>query len=659
MPVAPMSKVSIMALSEQKEELVGRLHEMGAVQITDAASAAADQEEFAGLYLPFQASTRELRLAIARSEFLIELLERFEEKKGGLAAGLFARRVHLKYEEFMSAEEEVDLESLYRELEGNDVKLRRLKAGVAEAEKELDRLDPWKSLAFPFEQLEELETIVPRTVIIDLEQLSSWEDEMEMACPFSSWEEAHRAEGRSFLLVLVHRNGLADFDQLAQRFFLEPVPLDLHSGTVRERIRSLEEEIRGLNVTRAGLEEGIRQALTLKPKLLSLHDYLYNRLLKEEVQGNFIHTELAVALEGWVETSRVEEVRGAMEALGKEVDFSVEEPGDDELVPTLLVNRRRIRPTENLIDLFGLPGRSETDPTPFVAPFFILFFAMCIGDVGYGAVLALAFWLAMKKLDVGAKTRSFLRLFFYCGLATMVVGVFTRGYFGIDGAVLPGFLKFPGTLDILYDPIPIMLICAALGLVHISLGVAIEMYDNMRANSVWLGLCEQGTTLLLWLGLAVTAAGFGVKVDAVGRLGLYTMAAGTAGVVFLSNIGSRTIAGKFFGGLFNIYGLFASTIGDVASYLRLYALGLATLAIGYVVNLMAGMVLGVPVVGVILLLLVLVGGHAFNLSINFLGAFVHPLRLQYVEFFGKFYEDGGETFIPFALQTRKIVIDDH
>ncbi len=658
MPVAPMSKVSIVALSERKEELVGRLHEMGAVQITDAASAAAEQEEFTGLFLPFQASTRELRLAIARSEFLIELLERFEEKKGGLLAGLLARRVHMKYREFISAEEEVDLESLYRELEGNDVKLRRLKARVAEAEKEVAYLDAWKPLSFPFEQLEELETTEPRTVIIDLEQLASWDIEMEITCPFSSWEEVYREDGRSFLMVLVHRDGLADFDQLAQRFFLELAPLDIHSGTVRERMRSLEEEIRGLNVTIAGLEEGMRQALALKPRLLSLHDYLYNRLLKEEVQANFIHTELAVALEGWVETSRVEELRGALEALGEEVDFSLEEPGEDELAPTLLVNRRRIRPAESIIELFGPPSHSETDPTPFVAPFFILFFAMCIGDVGYGAILALAFWLALKKLDVSEKTRGFLRLFMYCGCATILVGIFTVGYFGIDINSLPGFLKFPGTLDILYDPVPYMIICAALGLIHISLGVAIEMYDNMRANSAWLGFCEQGTTLLLWLGLAVTAIGFGAKVDAVGRLGLYTMAAGAAGIVFLSNIGSKTIAGKFFGGLFNIYGLFASTIGDVASYLRLYALGLATIAIGSVINTIGGLVLKIPVAGILLLLLVLIGGHSFNLAINFLGAFVHPLRLQYVEFFGKFYEDGGETFAPFALSTRKIVIDD-
>jgi V/A-type H+-transporting ATPase subunit I len=264
----------------------------------------------------------------------------------------------------------------------------------------------------------------------------------------------------------------------------------------------------------------------------------------------------------------------------------------------------------------------------------------------------------MRKLDVSETTRSFFRLFMYCGLAAMAVGVFTRGYFGIDQEALPGFLKFPGSLDILKEPIPLMVICAALGLIHISIGVAIEMYDNIRSNSLWLAFCEQGTTLLLWLGIAAFALGAGIKVPAIKALGLYVMLAGAAGIVFLSNVSSKSLLGKFFGGLYNLYGLFGGTIGDVASYLRLYALGMATVAIGYVVNLMAGMVWGIPILGILLVVLVLVGGHIFNLLINFLGAFVHPLRLQYVEFFGKFYDDGGEPFEPLALKTHKTVIDE-
>jgi len=268
---------------------------------------------------------------------------------------------------------------------------------------------------------------------------------------------------------------------------------------------------------------------------------------------------------------------------------------------------------------------------------------------------------------VSENTRKFLCLFMYCGIVSIVVGILTAGYFGIDSYLvaingeasgLPGFFKFPGTMDLLYEPIPFMLICLALGLIHISIGVAIEMRDNMRHNSVWLGICEQGTTLLSWLGLAILAIGFGAGLEIVSTIGMVVLIAGVAGVIFLSNISSKSIAGKFFGGLYNLYGLFASTIGDVASYLRLYALGLATIAIATVINIMAGLVWGLPILGIVLLALVLLGGHLFNLAVSFLSAFVHPLRLQYVEFFGKFYEDGGEPFDPLALRTNRIVIED-
>jgi V/A-type H+-transporting ATPase subunit I len=406
------------------------------------------------------------------------------------------------------------------------------------------------------------------------------------------------------------------------------------------------------------LEDRVREKLPLKPKLMALNDYLRNLLRKEEVKENFLRTERVVAVEGWVEEARQEEVRKALEEMGEAVEVTFSPPSEGEFPPTLLVNDKRIKPAENLINLFGLPNPAETDPTPFVAPFFILFFGMCIADVGYGAILFLVTWWAQRKLDLSEAARSFFRLIMYCGVAAMVVGVLTRGWFGIENESLPAFLKFPGTLDVLMNPVPMMLICAALGLLHISLGVGIEMYDNIKHNSVWAGFCEQGTTLLVWLGLAVLALGAGIKVNAVKTAGMITMAAGAAGVVFLSNISSKSLLGKFFGGLYNLYGLFGGTIGDVASYLRLYALGMATVAIGSVVNRMAGMVLGIPVLGVIALVVILAGGHLFNLLINLLGAFVHPLRLQYVEFFGKFYEDGGEPFQPFALRTSKVVIDD-
>lgn len=658
MPIARMTKVSILAPRDKREELVDRLHFMGAVHINDIASAAREDEDLQGLVGTFEPQTRELRLALAKTDFIIELFDRFEETKSGLISGFLKERLHYTYEEYLRVEKEMDLEALYSELEELDVELRHTESAISDGEADLEALGPWKGLDCPLGAAEELPSVELRPVIVGSGDLDAWSEEMESRCPDCAWEKVHRWGERIYVMAVVLTGSLGEFDVLASEHSLEQIQFAGKTGTVVEEIVLLEETLAAKAEKKEAIEEKIKEKLPIKPKVLALNDYYHNQLIKEEAKGDFVHTESAVAIEGWVEESRTEEIGEELRRLGESIDMDFASPEEEDIPPTLLVNRRRMRPAETIIQLFGLPDHAETDPTPFVAVFFILFFGMCIGDVGYGLVLTTILWLAIKKLDISEAAKKFLRLFLYCSIAAIAVGIFTRGYFGIEGEYLPSFLKFPGTTDILYDPIPFMLICLALGLIHISIGVAIEMYDNMRHNSVWLGICEQGTTLLSWFGIAVAAIGFGVGLRAVGMAGIYILVLGVAGIIFLSNITSKSIAGKFFGGLYNLYGLFASTIGDVASYLRLYALGLATVAIALVINKMAQQVLGIPVLGIVLVIIILIGGHIFNLGISFLSAFVHPLRLQYVEFFGKFYEDGGEAFAPFALDTRKTVIDD-
>ena len=657
MPVAKMTKATILVPREQREELVERLYHLGALHPLDLPSIL-EAEQTDDLAVPCEIEVRELRLAISRCDFVLELLDRFEENKGGFFSEFLQERVHLTYEEFLAVEREVELEPLYRELEEVDIQIRQAENRAAEIRKTIESLSRWEELEYPLGKLRELRWCEARLAVVTTPSYQAWAGDMEDACPFSTWEELRREGERLYLLVLVHRESLEAYQELAQKHNLEEAQFPGMEGTPRQEMERLERLLEEEDAKRRALEDRVREKLPLKPKLMALNDYLRNLLRKEEVKENFLRTERVVAVEGWVEEARQEEVRKALEEMGEAVEVTFSPPSEGEFPPTLLVNDKRIKPAENLINLFGLPNPAETDPTPFVAPFFILFFGMCIADVGYGAILFLVTWWTQRKLDLSEAARSFFRLIMYCGVAAMVVGVLTRGWFGIENESLPAFLKFPGTLDVLMNPVPMMLICAALGLLHISLGVGIEMYDNIKHNSVWAGFCEQGTTLLVWLGLAVLALGAGIKVNAVKTAGMITMAAGAAGVVFLSNISSKSLLGKFFGGLYNLYGLFGGTIGDVASYLRLYALGMATVAIGSVVNRMAGMVLGIPVLGVIALVVILAGGHLFNLLINLLGAFVHPLRLQYVEFFGKFYEDGGEPFQPFALCTSKVVIDD-
>jgi V/A-type H+-transporting ATPase subunit I len=663
MPLARMNKVSVLAPADARDELVERLHLVGAVQVIAIVPEDEEEQERPLAQSRFEPDTRMIRLALARAEFVLQLFERFEEAKAGLISGFLQEKVHLGLDAFCAVEEEIDLEGIYRELEALDIELRRVESDISRMKGELEQLQPWKDLDFPLAEARKLEAVEFHTVVVPSQNLSHWEKEIGSRCPLAAWGALEKEGERVYVAAVVHVDNADEFASLASEFDLERVELEDKTGTVPEEIANASERLEEAGGEKESLEEQIKEKMPLKPMILTLKECLENRLQKEEVKGKFLQTQKAIAMQGWIEEGRVEEMKDGLGDLGEIMDVDFAPPGEDDIPPTLLVNRRRIRPAETLVELFGIPNHAETDPTPFVAPFFILFFGMCIGDVGYGAILALAFWLGLKKLDVSDNARRFLRLFMYCGIVSIVVGIFTVGYFGIDsylavdGGSLPSIFKFPGTMDLLYDPVPFMLICLALGLIHISIGVGIEMRDNMRYNSVWLGICEQGTTLLSWLGLAVMAVGFGVGVEAVGWTGAVILAAGIAGVIVLSNIASKSIAGKLFGGLYNLYGLFASTIGDVASYLRLYALGLATIAIATVINIIAGLVWGIPVLGIIALVVILLGGHLFNLAVSFLSAFVHPLRLQYVEFFSKFYEDGGELFQPLALKTSKVVID--
>ncbi len=660
MAVARMTRVSIVAPREMREELVDRLHRMGAVHLIDLSKTLGEKEESREICQFLDMDTRLLHLELSRTEFLIELIDRFEEKKGGLLSSMIRERVHVDYRDFLAIREEVDLDSLYREGEELDIELRHLETRRAELQREREALEPWLDLYCSIEELGELERVEARLMTLSPLALSAWSEELENLCPASDWEEIFRTTDRVHLLVLVERDFMEEFNSLAQRYGAESVWFRDKTGSPAEEIGALDRAIEEVDSRKEEIQERIRDLLPPREKILVLYDYLYNLLIKEEAKESFAHTERVFALEGWIEKGNEDKLEEALVELGEEVDISFSEPGEEDVPPTLLRNRRFLKPPEGLVRLFGLPQYVESDPTWIMAPFFIFFFGLCMGDVGYGVIIALAFWLMEKKLDVSDNVRDFLRLFMYCGFATIIGGILTKSYFGIfatDPERFPRFLQFKFTFDTLFNPVPFMGFCCALGLLHISLGVGIEMYDNIRSSGWWKGFCEQGTTLIVWLGIPVLVAGAVSHNSIVLKVGLYILAAGAAGVVFLSNISAKTVLGKFFGGLYNLYGLLGGTVGDVASYLRLYALGLATVAIGDVVNKMGTMFLGIPVLGVIALFLVLVVGHAFNLVINLLGAFVHPLRLQYVEFFGKFYEGGGEVFKPLAIDARRTVIE--
>ncbi len=658
MAQARLLKMHILAPQTRRDELMDWLYGLNAVHVLDLATRLATDEETTELIGTFQPNLRGWHLELSRADFLIDFMERYGDIKKGKFGGLIPDRVHVSEEEWTTILEDVDLRGLYAEAEALDVRFKQLAAEGGELERDLQRLAPWGGLDMDMEDLAGTESVA---VVAGSLLEKDWPDfaaRLGESCPHSAAAVINRYMRGIYLVVMVSRDEEPQFAALAQSCGFEQFAVRAPAGRVGDEIARLSATLDGVQSERDGMSARAVELSKSYSGVIACRDYIVNALQREEAKASLAHTQQVIALEGWVDEARRSELETAALQLGDDTSLSFSAPVEGDEPPTLLANRRAVRPVEALVGLYGFPHGHETDPTTIMAPFFIFFFGLCIGDVGYGAVLASMSWLMIKKMDVSDNVKRFFRLFMYCGFGSILAGILTRGYFGINAEHLPGWMKFTGSFDTLNAPISIMVFCAALGLLHIWIGMFIEMWDNARNNSWWDGFCEQGTTLIMWAALPVLVIGYAAKAGPVKSIGWYLLIAGAAGIVFLSNKSSKTWAGKFFGGLFNFYSSIGGTIGDVASYMRLYALGLATVLIAEVVNRMGVMIFqAIPVLGILLMLLIFAVGHTFNLAINLIGAFVHPLRLQYVEFFGKFYEDGGKPFRPLGITCKRTVIE--
>ncbi|MHB8780085.1 MAG: V-type ATP synthase subunit I [Candidatus Geothermincolia bacterium] len=657
MAIAELKKLELLAPEGCREDLMRALFEAGVVHLEDLPGQLRAEGPGNEVLREFKPDVRSLNLEISRSDFLLDFMERFGGPRETKLGGLIPERIHVSAQEWASLRETYDFEALYRHCEDLDVRYKQASAARAEAEKQLERLRPWAAFPAAAESVADSARLVRRVDRLPARQWADFQAEVEESCPASLLARQRRDAGYVYLVAVVAREQASEYAEIAQRFGVEQFRVP-EGGTVAARI----EEVEALLASKVALQEGLAAAAQLaaeqRERVVVLREFLANELRREDAKGSLAHTAKTIAMAGWVREEQQRAVGRMLEDLSEDIHYEFLPAAAQDKPPTALKNLRGLRKGEVLVRLFGFPHREETDPTPIMAPFFIIFFGLCVSDAGYGVVLVLLCWFIIKKMDLGERANEFLRLFIYCGLASIFAGVLTRGYFGTSAEHLPSWLKFKLSFDTLNAPVSIMAFCAALGFVHIFTGVCIEMWDNARHHSWWDGFCEQGTTLLLWSALLVLVLGYALDVALLRGAGAYLLVAGAAGIIFLSNRSARSLPGRFFGGLWNLYGSIGATVGDIASYMRLYALGLATFLIADVVNRMGVMVLqGIPVAGVVLMLAIIVGGHVFNFAINLVGAFVHPLRLQYVEFFGKFYEDGGRPFEPLGIRLKKTVID--
>ena len=421
---------------------------------------------------------------------------------------------------------------------------------------------------------------------------------------------------------------------------------------LKRKIESIEREIHSIEGT------VILLADNNLPKLRKVFDYYSILHERESVREAAQPTEKVLVWDLWILSSALDKVNKIVRNFGDKVALQIIEPEEGELPPTFLSNPNWSNCMEPLTMMYGAPTYGTPDPCSVMAPFFFLILGICFGDAGYGLLLSGVVGYFLIRHNMPPLLRKFFIILLVGLFSSFVVGLVTGTFFG-DALTAFSFLA-PVTahlqkiqlLDPMNDPMTFLGISLSIGVLQIVAGLAIAMVHAWKNGEKFSAIFDQGAWITFLLGLV----GLGVFSGLV-NLPLYATAckyvaiASAVALVLTQGREKKNIFVKLFSGILSLYNI-TGYFGDILSYSRLLALGLSGAAVGMVINLLINMVLPIKYVGWLLAILIFVLGHGFSIAVNILGAFVHDLRLQFVEFFGKFYEAGGREFMPLSIKTK-------
>lgn len=395
-------------------------------------------------------------------------------------------------------------------------------------------------------------------------------------------------------------------------------------------------------------------------------DHYIMRSEKYEMIGRLTQSDRLFILTGWLPEKSA---AGLMQDTESKFNAAVEidKPAEGEEPPVLLKNGGFSSPVESVVESYGLPAGRERDPASIMAIFYYFLFGMMLSDAAYGLIMVIATTLLIRKFPrMERGMRQSLRMFRYCGVSTIIWGVLFGGYFGDAPAVIAStffgsdFAIPPLWFAPVDEPMRMLMISFLIGVIHIFVGLGVKLVTDCRTGHVkdaiydvvfWYLLVGGGIVYLLTVPTFLDMAGLTFHLPAMVGTGAAVCAGiGAVGIILTAGRDSRSPVKRFLKGLYGLYNV-TGYLSDILSYSRLLALGLATGVIATVFNKMGSM-MGGGIGGAVLFVIVFLIGHTLNIGINLLGAYVHTNRLQFVEFFGKFYEGGGKAFSPFSAHTR-------
>lgn len=645
MAIVKMSNFSLFAFDSERDNL---LHELQKFEYVHFLNLDEDEslknEGLKNVEVP--ESVVAIDEELIKVKYSIDLLSKYYIRDTGIKA-MQKGKESFSFNELEERASGIDYLTIYNKLRELDTKREALAQEVAKLNTSISELSHWIKLNNPikdlnsFDQSEIFLGTVPKKLKLKIE------NEL-IITKYTYYEVISEDKDNLYVIVLTSKSEEEIVKEVLRNNSFSNVKLSGEETPEKEisiynnRIKELEDEI-------SYYKQEIERLTINLPELEIVYDYLMNQKLRIASSENFLMTENVNIIKGYIPTNMHNEFAESVKAaLGNVYYLEVEEADkDDPNVPILLNNSKFVKSFESLTSMYALPRYNEIDPTPFLAPFYLIFFGMMLADLGYGLILLIGTFLALKLFNLSENQKSFIRFFYYLSYPTIVWGL-------VYGSFLGGIIPMPALINPSEEYFDILIISIIFGIIHLYFGLGLKAYLSIREKKYLDALFDVG----FWYMALTGGIGFLLPTlitlpSIIKNVSLVVMVIGMVGIVATGGRSSKSIAGKAVGGLYSLYGI-SSYVGDFVSYSRLMALGLSGGFIGGAINMIAGMLFDSGIVGIIGGIVVFIGGQFFNIFLSALGAYVHSIRLIFVEFFGKFYEGGGKRFNLFRSEPKYI-----
>jgi len=618
--IVSMKKAKIVALKEEKEKLLSELQKSGLVML-----------------IPTETETVLIDVSknddvIERTEKSLSFLEKYQEKKDSILA-----KTEVEYDDFFTYDQEkMDLLIKLEELEEKIALTHEENSALLE---ELDFYRPWLKLDVKLKDLTSskyTDLFVGYVNSKDEEQFLESLDALGCDYKLYGLDKDKRA-----IIFASYYQDKEKIDLLNKEYQFNELKFE-DDGLVKDIVKRLEKQIVTNNLYIDEASKKLTKLTKDKEKLYILSDQAATD--KELKLAPALDTLEAVYLEGWIRSDKEDVLKEVLEKAVSCYDLVLLDPEEGEDPPTCNKNNKFVTPFESVTNMFEVPNYREVDPNPMMSIWFWFIFGMMMGDVGYGVVMLIGGILFLKIYKPKGMLKQIGKIIAYSSITTVLFGVLYGSYFGFE-------LFKPLFVNPVEDPLTVLIFSFGVGLLHIVSGLVVKMYASFKAKDYSGAILDDFSWIVLLLGLGVLLAGI-LYVPSLVKIGGIMMAVAVGVIILFGGRRKKGFIRKLTGGFTSLYGL-VNHMSDVLSYSRLLALGLSTAIIGLVMNMLAGMVQG-SVIGIIISVIIYIVGHLFNIAMGLLSAYVHDSRLQYIEFFGKFYEGGGYEFKPLSVKLKHV-----